>query len=63
MPPFNNNGCCGCRVNAVSCDQFRKAANLSRTLAGNKIVDHSDEVETSPDGVAPTTSLFSSFEI
>ena len=29
------------------------------TLIGNKIVDHSDVVEASPVGAAPTTSSFS----
>ena len=35
--------------------------NKRRTLAGNKIpiVDHSDVVEASPVGAAPTTSSFS----
>ena len=37
----------------------RKTSNIKRTLIGNKIVDHSDVVETSPVGVAPTTSSFS----
>ena len=34
-------------------------SNLSRTLVGNKIVDHSDVAGASPVGTAPTTSLFS----
>ena len=29
---------------------------MSRTLGGNKIVDHSDVVGASPVGAAPTTS-------
>ena len=29
-------------------------SNLSRTLAGNKIIDHSDVVGASPVGAAPT---------
>ena len=37
----------------------RKASYISRTLVGNKIVDHSDVVGASPVGAAPTTSLFS----
>ena len=32
---------------------------ISRTLVGNKIVDHADEVEESPFGAAPVTSSFS----
>ena len=38
---------------------YRKTSNISRTLVGNKIVDHSDIVGASPDGAAPTTSSFS----
>ena len=37
----------------------RKTSNISRTLIGNKIVDHSDVVGASPVGSAPTTSSFS----
>ena len=37
----------------------RKVSNISRTLVGNKIVDHSDVVGASPVGAAPTTSSFS----
>ena len=39
---------------------YRKTSNISRTLVGNKIVDHSDVVGASPVGAAPTTSSFSS---
>ena len=35
-----------------------KVSNISRTLVGNKIVDHSDVVGASPVGAAPTTSSF-----
>ena len=38
---------------------YRQVSNISRTLAGNKIVDHSDVVGASPVGAAPTTSSFS----
>ena len=38
---------------------FRKNSNISRTLAGNKIVDNSDVVGASPVGAAPITSSFS----
>ena len=38
---------------------YRKVSNIRRTLAGNKIVDHSDVVGASPVGAAPTTSSFS----
>ena len=35
---------------------YRKVSNTRRTLAGNKIVDHSDVIGASPVGAAPTTS-------
>ena len=38
---------------------FHQVSNISRTLEGNKIVDHSDVVGASPVGAAPTTSSFS----
>ena len=38
---------------------YRKTSNISRTLVDNDIVDHSDVVEASPVGAAPTTSSFS----
>ena len=37
----------------------RQVSNTRLTLIGNYIVDHSDVVEVSPVGAAPTTSLFS----
>ena len=43
----------------IKSSDYRKTSNLSRTLVGNKIVDHSDEVRASPVGAAPTTSSFS----
>ena len=43
---------------AILCD-YRKVFNISGTLVGNKIVDHSDVVGASPVGAAPTTSSFS----
>ena len=39
--------------------EYRQVSNISRTLAGNKIVDHSDVVGASPVGAASTTSSFS----
>ena len=39
--------------------KYRKVSNISRTLVGNQIVDHSDVVGASPVGAAPTTSSFS----
>ena len=38
---------------------YPQTSNMSRTLVGNKIVDHSDVVRASPLGAAPTTSSFS----
>ena len=38
---------------------YRQVSNIRRTLAGNKIVDHSDVVGISPVGDAQTTSSFS----
>ena len=38
---------------------YRQVSNIRRTLAGNKIVDHSDVVGASPVSDAPTTSSFS----
>ena len=38
---------------------YSQTSNTSRTLAGNKIVDHPDVVGASPVGAAPTTSSFS----
>ena len=37
----------------------RQTSNITRTLVGNKLVDHSDVVGASPFGAAPTTSSFS----
>ena len=38
---------------------YRQTFNINCTFVGNKIVDHSDVVEASPVGAAPTTSSFS----
>ena len=40
-------------------DGYRQVSNISRTLVGNLIVDHSDVVGVSPVGAAPTASSFS----
>ena len=37
----------------------RQVSNISRTLVGNEIVDHSDVFIASPVGAAPTTSSLS----
>ena len=42
----------------VSID-YRQVSNISGTLVGNNIVDHSDVVGASPVGAAPTTSSYS----
>ena len=41
------------------CATYRQVSNISGTLIGNQIVDHSDVVGASPVGAAPTTSSFS----
>ena len=38
---------------------YRQVSNISSTLVGNKIVDHSDVVGASPVGAAPIISSFS----
>ena len=40
---------------------YRQTSNISRTLGGNKIFDHSDVVGASPVGAAKTTSSFSTY--
>ena len=44
---------------------YRQVSNISRTLVGNKIVDHSGVVEASPVSAAPTTgtSSFSTWHL
>ena len=43
----------------VRWEKYCQVSNISRTLVGDKIVDHSDVVGASPVGAAPTTSSFS----
>ena len=38
---------------------YSKTSNISHTLVGNEIVDHSDVVKVAPISAAPTTSSFS----
>ena len=45
--------------NGIHLIKYRKTSNISCTLVGNKIVDHSEVVVASPVGAAPTTSSFS----
>ena len=48
-----------CNITRLFPIDYCKTSNISRTLVGNKIVDHSDAVGASPVGAAPTTSSFS----
>ena len=41
--------------------KYRQPSDISRALAGNKIVAHSDVVVASPVGAAPTTPSFSTW--
>ena len=45
--------------NSSMASTYLQTSNISRTLVGNKIVNHSDVVGASPVGAAPTTSQFS----
>ena len=42
---------------------YRQISNISRTLVGNKIGDHSDIVGASSIGAAPTTSSLSTIHL
>ena len=46
-------------VETVHNQHYRQVSNISRTLAGNENVNHSDVVGASPVDAAPTTSSFS----
>ena len=46
-------------INQIILGVYPQVSNISCTLVGNKIVDHSDVVGASPVGAAPTTSSFS----
>ena len=46
-------------VEKVQMIRYYQVSNISRTLAGNQIVDRSDVVGASPVGAAPITSSFS----
>ena len=49
-----------CHYYASRClSTCREISDISHTLVGNEIVDHSDVVGASPVGAAPTTSSFS----
>ena len=47
------------RNSLTSTKQYYQISNISHTLVGNTLVDHSDVVGASPVGAAPTTSSFS----
>ena len=49
-----SSGCMSSFIAYIQKYMYRQISNISRTLVGNKIVDHSDVV-----GAAPTTSSFS----
>ena len=48
----------GMAVASFTNKDYRKVSNISCTLIGNEIVDHSDVVGASPVGAAPITSSF-----
>ena len=48
-----------CKIGGGFNTKYCQTSNISYTLVGNKIVDHSDVVGASPVGAAPTTSSFS----
>ena len=62
-------GACGMSVTLASvagkrrkqtyCIVYGQTSNIRHMLVSNKLVDHSDVVEASPVGAAPTTSSFS----
>ena len=47
------------KLSYPSIEKYRQVSNIRRTLAGNKIDDHSDVVGASPVGAAPTASSLS----
>ena len=59
------NGCCDCMspIPHVGEINYRETSNISRTLIGNKIINHSDVVGASPVGAATTTSPFSTQQL
>ena len=48
-----------CNPRMITEAVYRQTFNISQTLVGNKIVDHSDAVGASLVGAASTTSSFS----
>ena len=47
----------------IGYNKYNETSNISCTLVGNKIVDHSDVVGALPVGTAPTTSSFSTLHL
>ena len=41
---------------------YPQTSNISHTLVGNKLADHSDVAGASPVGAAPTTFSFSTYD-
>ena len=58
---LRNRASCPAVIGAWCYYMYRQVSNISRTLVGNTIVDHSDVVEASPVGAAPITSSFSTY--
>ena len=56
VPPF---GHCNVHQHSFDTKANHQTSNISDTLVGNKIADHSDVVGASPVGAAPITSSFS----
>ena len=50
-------------VMAWSDHAYHQTSNISCTLVGNKLADHSDVGGASPVGAAPTTSSFSTWDL
>ena len=46
-------------IDVIYIDIYHQVSNISGTLVGDNIVDHSDVLGASPVGAAPTTSSFS----
>ena len=55
---FKHSVSCWCNYLSMS-ETYRQVSNIRRTWVDNEIVDHSDVIEASPVGAAPTISSFS----
>ena len=56
---MNNNQSLKSNIHWLIKTKYRQVSNISHTLVGNNIFDHSDVVGASPVGAAPTTSSLS----